>query len=44
MQRKGTKDKGRAQELLDLEINSVMSKEYDPTNVQVKGHQRFRSS
>ena len=42
MQRKGTQV-ARAQELLDLEINSVMSKEYDPGNVKIKGHQRFRS-
>ena len=44
MLRKGTKDKDRAKELLDLEINSVMSKEYDPSNVPVKGQQRFRST
>ena len=38
-----TKDKAKAKELLDLELNSIASKEYDPNNVQVKGH-RFRSS
>ena len=31
-----TKDKTRAQKLLDLELESVQSKEYDPCNVMVR--------
>ena len=31
-----SKDKDRAKKLLDLEVESVISKEYDPVNVMVR--------
>lgn len=37
LRREKTHDKERAQRLLDLEINSVVSKEYDPTNLKIRG-------
>ena len=41
--RRDTQNKQRAQELLDLELQSVASKEYDPSNISLRGS-RFRSS
>ena len=42
MQRDWTKDKDKAKKLLDLELNSITSKEYDPNNVPIRN--RFNKS
>mmetsp|Transcript_47953 Transcript_47953/g.63470 ORF Transcript_47953/g.63470 Transcript_47953/m.63470 type:complete len:145 (+) Transcript_47953:21-455(+) len=39
----GTRNRARVQQLLEMELDSVASKEYDPSNVPLKGD-RFRRS
>ena len=44
LQRDATYNKDGAQRMLDLELLSVTSKEYDPEKIPVKPNMGFRSS
>ena len=43
LKQKKTKDMNRAQRLFDEEVQSVASREYDPSKLDLRGN-RFRSS